>query len=215
MPTPREGEERDEFMERCIPQVIDDGTAEDQDQAVAVCSSMWEQAQEGEEEQEGKMKIVKTVPIKILERKEGGGRIVISTGDVDRDRDRVIPAGARVDDYMKNPVVQFAHNYAEPWATIGRTSRIEIGKDGIVAEFELRPPANEQDPQNIVRLLWEGQWIRTASIGFIPMEFDENEHGGRNYNDWQLLELVAGPGAGQPERAQDGGQGAGRGRPRF
>jgi hypothetical protein len=187
MPAPRDGENRDDFMERCIPIVLDDGTAEDQEQAAAVCSSMWEDAQEDTEE-EGKMKVVKTVPIQILKTDENGGRIVISTGDVDRDKDRVIPAGARIDDYMKNPVVQFAHNYAEPWATIGRTSRLEIGKEGIVAEFELRPPANETDPQNIVKLLWEGQWIRTASIGFIPMEFDENEHGGRDYNDWQLLE---------------------------
>ena len=41
MPTPQTGETRDEFIERCIPIVIDDGTAEDGEQAVAVCHSMW------------------------------------------------------------------------------------------------------------------------------------------------------------------------------
>ena len=43
MPKPRPNESRDEFMERCIPQVIEDGTAESQEQAVAICSSLWEE----------------------------------------------------------------------------------------------------------------------------------------------------------------------------
>ncbi len=42
MPTPRRGETRNEFVQRCIPEVIDDGTAQDPDQAVAVCESIWE-----------------------------------------------------------------------------------------------------------------------------------------------------------------------------
>lgn len=42
MPTPREGESRDDFVSRCIPIVLDDGTAESNDQAVAICNSMYE-----------------------------------------------------------------------------------------------------------------------------------------------------------------------------
>lgn len=45
MPTPRDDESRDEFVSRCIPIVIEDGTAEDEEQAVAVCNSMWEQGE--------------------------------------------------------------------------------------------------------------------------------------------------------------------------
>lgn len=43
MPEPRPGESRDDFIGRCIPVVLDDSTAENQAQAVAVCFSMWEQ----------------------------------------------------------------------------------------------------------------------------------------------------------------------------
>lgn len=42
MPEPREGESRDDFMSRCVPAVLDDGAAESQDQAVAICASIWE-----------------------------------------------------------------------------------------------------------------------------------------------------------------------------
>jgi len=49
MPTPNEGESRDDFISRCIPIVLDDGTAESQDQAVAVCNSMWEERHKASE----------------------------------------------------------------------------------------------------------------------------------------------------------------------
>jgi hypothetical protein len=41
VPDPKPGESRDDFVSRCIPIVIEDGTAEDGDQAVAICNSMW------------------------------------------------------------------------------------------------------------------------------------------------------------------------------
>jgi len=44
MPTPNQGESQSDFVSRCIPIVIDDGTAKDPQQATAVCYSMWEQA---------------------------------------------------------------------------------------------------------------------------------------------------------------------------
>jgi len=132
--------------------------------------------------------IYKTIPIEIERKSSDGGRIVISTGDRDRDKDRVLPSGALIDNYLKNPVVQYGHNYREPWATVGKTTALEITPAGIVAEFELRPAANDSDPQNVVRLLWEGEWIRTASIGFIPIRSIENEVGGYDYEEWELLE---------------------------
>lgn len=47
MPTPTSNETHDEFIERCIPIVIDEGTAEDNEQAIAVCESIWEEESNG------------------------------------------------------------------------------------------------------------------------------------------------------------------------
>ncbi len=55
MPTPGENETRDDFISRCIPIVLDDGTAESQEQAVAVCNSMWEEAHKSGGEMSDKM----------------------------------------------------------------------------------------------------------------------------------------------------------------
>lgn len=50
MPTPRDDESQQDFVSRCIPIVLEDGTAEDQEQATAICFSMWR-----EHEEQGKM----------------------------------------------------------------------------------------------------------------------------------------------------------------
>ena len=42
MPTPRKNESEDDFIGRCIPFVINDGTAKDEKQAYAYCKSLWD-----------------------------------------------------------------------------------------------------------------------------------------------------------------------------
>jgi phage head maturation protease len=55
MPTPHEGESREDFVSRCIPIVLDDETAQDQDQAVAICNSMWREAVKEQDKMTDKM----------------------------------------------------------------------------------------------------------------------------------------------------------------
>jgi hypothetical protein len=43
MPDPKEDESREDFVNRCIPIVLNDGAADDRDQAVAMCNSIWKQ----------------------------------------------------------------------------------------------------------------------------------------------------------------------------
>jgi HK97 family phage prohead protease len=133
-------------------------------------------------------KITKTFNVKIVNHKKDGGRILITTPAVDRDKDRVLPQGVKIDNYLKNPVVQWGHDYSSPYSTIGRTTNIEVTPEGVVADFELRPAVNDQDPQNVVRLLWEGGWVKAASIGFIPLKGTKNAEGGSDYTESELLE---------------------------
>lgn len=132
--------------------------------------------------------IHKTFEIKLLDKRPNGGRIMITTGSPDRQHDRVMPLGLGLTNYQKNPIVQWGHNYKDPFATIGRTTALTVSDTGIVADFELRPAANDADPQNIVLLLWDGEWIKTASIGFIPLVGKANEIGGSDFMQSELLE---------------------------
>lgn len=55
MPTPGKNESQKDFVSRCIPIVLEDGTAKDQKQAAAICYSMWREAKEIDVDQEEKM----------------------------------------------------------------------------------------------------------------------------------------------------------------
>lgn len=48
MPTPGKDETEKEFISRCIPIVLEEGTAEDQDQAIAICYDIWRENKSGE-----------------------------------------------------------------------------------------------------------------------------------------------------------------------
>ena len=49
-PEPASDESRDDFMERCVPQVSEDGAASSSEQAVAICSSLWDRKDFSEED---------------------------------------------------------------------------------------------------------------------------------------------------------------------
>jgi len=42
MPTPDKGESEDDYVNRCIPIVLGEGTAKDGKQAAAICHSMYD-----------------------------------------------------------------------------------------------------------------------------------------------------------------------------
>ena len=130
----------------------------------------------------------KAAALEVVDLRKDGGAIRITTPSADRDRDRVMPLGGRVDRYMRNPIVQWGHQTYEPWQTVGRTLTLEVTEAGMVAAFELREPATDSDPQHIVRQLWAEGLISAASIGFQPLQAAPNDMGGLDFMSWELLE---------------------------
>jgi phage head maturation protease len=125
---------------------------------------------------------------------------VISTADPDRAGDVVVPAGLRnVDEYLRNPVVLWAHNrFTLP--PIGTCRRLEVQADRIVAEtkFAQGVPLAE----DLFRLYEQGV-LRGWSIGFMPLkahllpepagEAPRPSRRGLRVEEWDLLEYSAVP----------------------
>ena len=89
---------------------------------------------------------------------------VISTRDVDRDGEIMVPGGALLDEYKANPVVMWAHDYSMP--PIARTTELRVEPDKITAKavYSETPFADD-----IYRLKQEG--IQTAvSVGFLTLQ---------------------------------------------
>lgn len=119
-----------------------------------------------------------------------GDEIIVNTGAFDREKDRVFPSGARLENYMKNPVMLWGHNYRDPGYVIGTAKDIRVDDQKIIVRPDLRKPASDNDPMNIIRALWDAGIIRTASIGFLPLnEPKRNEKGGFDFDEWELLEI--------------------------
>lgn len=89
-PAPEAGESRDDYLSRCIPQVMDEGTATDNDQAVAICSSMFER---GKSATEDAMPKQETTP----EPEQKAGRVIAK-----RNAERLSRALAELNEVLKD-----------------------------------------------------------------------------------------------------------------
>lgn len=111
----------------------------------------------------------------------------VTTADVDRDREVVLPKGGDWKQFQKNPVVTFAHNYDQP--PIGRSLWVKRetkgNTDGWLAktrytarpDSKLLPDAAEWFPDIIWHFV-QSKDLPGKSIGFIALNFrppDEKE----------------------------------------
>lgn len=117
---------------------------------------------------------------------------IISTSDLDREKEIVNPIGCRFDNYLKNPIVLFNHDVTKP---LGRCEQLFISEDRIIAKTRLNDD-DILDPylKSIINLIKNGT-LRAASIGFIPIKwhFEQKEVDGEKFevkifDEWELVE---------------------------
>lgn len=115
----------------------------------------------------------------VLERLESDGdveRIRITTNAVDRMGDIIEADGWELANYLRNPVVLWAHD-GHGWTPAGgvpiaTTLGIEQDDEGLIARFVFREAANDADFVNVVRSAWEQNVLRAASVGFRALEWE-------------------------------------------
>lgn len=120
---------------------------------------------------------------------------VISTIDVDRVEDTMVPEGCQTENYRRNPVVFFGHQeLALPIAyAVTRDSRqlqvaIEPGRRVVSRAFCVQRGKWAEEAAAIFELIAEGG-LSGVSIGFNPIEWVNIENSwGRRYIAWDLLE---------------------------
>ena len=117
----------------------------------------------------------------------------ISTGALDRDRDRIDPTGWDVSAYLKNPVVLWAHKY--DGLPIAKAVDIRATPDALraVAEFATHQLADD------VFQLYEGGFLSAVSVGFIAGTRAPNADGGFDIASAELLEFSCVPVPANPE----------------
>lgn len=111
----------------------------------------------------------------------------ISTGAIDRDRDIISPAGWKLANYKKNPVILWAHSYSTP--PIGRAAKIRVEGDTLRARAEFAPAEVFPLAETVFQLI-KGGFLRATSVGFRPLKYAYNaERGGMDFEQAELLEF--------------------------
>src|SRR3984893_16853642 len=112
--------------------------------------------------------------------------VKISTPTPDRSKDTVQPNGMLADNFLKNPVVMFAHNYAD--MPIAKCTGLKVQDTGILATGQF-PDEGTYDKADTIYKMYKDGFLNAWSIGFMPVDYEENEQGGYNFKSWELFEF--------------------------
>lgn len=125
----------------------------------------------------------------------------ISTGSVDRDRDTLSIAGWALDNYVKNPVVLWAHYYGQP--PIARAESIVKRAKALRATAQFATAEEYPFADTIFRLV-NGGYLQATSVGFRPIKwvYDEDRRG-YDITEQELLEFSIVPVPANPEALMD------------
>ena len=121
-------------------------------------------------------------------------RFCISTQAVDRDNDTVAVAGWKTDNYLKNPVVLWAHDYSA--LPIGKCVNLSVsdGKLMGTCQFADHPMAKT------VLSLVDGGYLNATSVGFKPIDYSLNQdRQGMDFKSQELLEFSIVPVPANPQ----------------
>jgi HK97 family phage prohead protease len=114
--------------------------------------------------------------------------VVISTSEIARDGHILVPTGARLQNYRRNPIWLWAHDPREP---IGRSTEIMIEADKIRSLVQFAPLGISAQADKI-RGLVKSEIVRAISVGFDPIEMAPLDatkpRRGQRITEWDLLE---------------------------
>lgn len=138
-------------------------------------------------------------------------RFIGSSEAIDRDNDIIEVAGWQLDNYLKNPVFLWCHDYRQP--PIGRAVNVVKDVDNKILSFDIKFATAEEYPfAETIYKLYLGGYMRATSVGFKPMKHKRRDDDavldkpewqrGTRFVEQELLELSAVPVPSNPEALQ-------------
>lgn len=146
------------------------------------------------EKPEGAIRKSMPTTVESIEGTDRSLRFVISTAAVDRDNDTVAPTGWKLDNYKRNPVVLWAHDYSS--LPVAKATGIGIEGGSLKADTQF---ADYPFAETVFRLL-KGGFLNATSVGFAPKTYKINEERmGLDFEEQELLEFSIVPVPANPE----------------
>lgn len=111
---------------------------------------------------------IKGIVSKIAENKY---QVIASTATIDRQGDSIDQSGWDLANYMKNPVMLWAHDYTE--LPVAKCTSISKETGQLKMEFEFAPAEGNPKAEQI-KYLFDNGFLSAVSVGFIPKERNGN-----------------------------------------
>lgn len=121
--------------------------------------------------------------------------LIVSTSDVDADKDTIDQKGWDLKRYKDNPVVLFGHDHSAPPIARAKKIWMENGVLRAVDEFMIGEEFGEAGKfAASVYAMYEKGFMSAFSVGFLPKEFEFNsKRGGFDFSAQEMIEHSAVP----------------------
>lgn len=123
----------------------------------------------------------------------GAFSATVTTSDVDRTGESIDTSGVSTDEYMKNPVVLYGHDYQG--LPIGKATKVTSFKNKMIANFQLA--IAEYPFAATVAAMIKGGYLNAVSIGGIVTKWDDTftQVLGMNMLEFSVVPVPANPNA--------------------
>ena len=101
---------------------------------------------------------------------DGGERTVtavVSSASVDRDREIILPKGIKLDEFRKNPVILWAHDYGQ--LPVARAMWVDVKRGKLEVKIEF-PAEGKYEQSDAVYEMFKDGLLSAFSIGFIALD---------------------------------------------
>lgn len=135
-----------------------------------------------------KMENLFTVECKKIDQATRSFWAVASTPKLDRANDSIDLDAWDLENFRKNPVIPWAHDYSQLPVAMAEEIKVEQGQ--LVFKAKFPPPGSYPFADNVFQLYAAGI-LRAFSVGFRALDYERNAEGGLNFTKVELLEISA------------------------
>ena len=113
-----------------------------------------------------------------------GLEFILSNATIDRYGDSIVADGWDLRNFSKNPIALFNHNSDFP---IGKWERLGVKDGALRGHLKMAPKGTSARIDELHSLISAGI-LRSVSVGFMPIESEMMDKGGRKYLKCELVE---------------------------
>ncbi|SIO49791.1 phage prohead protease, HK97 family/phage major capsid protein, HK97 family,TIGR01554 [Bradyrhizobium erythrophlei] len=185
VPDPDDDESENDFMDRCVDQLMSDNDDLEEDDALDACQMAWDdRSAEAARCRETSGTTFKTHAAEVH-----GMEFVLSDESVDRMGDIISASGWDLANFNKNPIALFGHQTSFP---IGKWADLRVDGAALKGKLIMAPEGTSARIDEIRRLI-DADILRAVSVGFRVLERkarknDQGDYVGEHFLRQELLE---------------------------